>query len=81
MGMIIGGELIEPLKKPKISKCSNPSQALDLSSSNSYLNGTLFGFFKQLPIRPYFGLKIDLLTIISLLVIFTSKNQFFALKR
>ena len=35
----------------------------------------------NLPIRPYFGLKSLLLTIISLLVIFTSKNQNFAPKR
>ena len=37
----VGGGLIEPFKNPKISKFSNPSQTLDLCSSNSYLNGAL----------------------------------------
>ena len=43
----VGGELIEPLKNPKISKSSNTSKTLDLGSSNSYLNGTILGFLKK----------------------------------
>ena len=39
-----GGELIEPLKNPNISKNSNPSQTLDFNSYNSYLNGTHLDF-------------------------------------
>ena len=81
MIVLLGGELKEPLKNPNMSKFSNPSQTLDLISSNSYLNGTVFGFLKILPIRSYFALKVEVLTIIGLLVIATSKNQMFAPKR
>ena len=77
----IGGELIEPFKNPKISKFSNPFKFLDLRSSNSYLNGTLSGFLIFFQFNPIFALKVDFLIIISLLVIFTSKNQMFAPKR
>ena len=53
---------------------------MDLSSSNSYLNGKLFGFMKILPVRPYFGLTVNFFTIIGLLVIFISQNKSFAPK-
>ena len=53
----IRGGTHRAIKNPKISKFSNTSQTLDLNSSNSYLNGTLFGFVEKLLIWPYFGLK------------------------
>ena len=69
------------IKNPKILKFSNPYQNLDLSSSNSYLNGTLLGVLKVYQFGPILALKFDILTIIGLLVIFTSKNKIFAPKR
>ena len=79
-GHIVRGDLIEPFKNIKISTFSNSSQTSDLSSYNSYLNGTLFGFLKNFSIWPYFCLKSRIFDNYRSLVIFTSKNQSFTPK-
>ena len=56
-----GGVNHRAIKNPKISKISNHYQTLDLSSSNSYLNGTPLGVLKFLLIWNYLGLISQLL--------------------
>ena len=58
---------------------TNNSQNFYLRSSYSYLNGTLFGFLKMIQFGPILALKIDFLTIIGLLAIFTTKINFLPL--